>query len=153
MCRSHFAFQDLYPDLGTWLPFVACMTNTSYDIPDNGLDCANQFGLDWNAINACTTGQQGIELFQASIAKVRPGTNDTISCTINLNQEFWCQHNGDWVGCTEGNTADDFVKAVCSRYTGPQTPPVCQQYIETSAVASKPSEKSQPIIAGRIALE
>jgi hypothetical protein len=118
--------------------FALCQSQTRYNIPANGEACNQQAqtGLDWNVVETCVNGTLGAKLLDASIARMVPGTNDSISCTINLNTEFWCQHNDDWFGCTEGTTTQAFVAAVCERYTGSSPPTACQQYYARKAAAA-----------------
>lgn len=107
--------------------FALCQSATRLTIPTNGEACASQTSplIDWPEVEACVNGTQGPKLLDQSIAQMVPGTNDSISCTINLNSAFWCQHNEDWFGCTEGTTTDAFIASVCKRYTGPNPPPAC----------------------------
>ena len=120
------------------------MSEDQYDIPNNGLSCANTLGLDWNVINKCVTSGEGSQLFSESIKRVRPGTNDTISCTINMNDEFWCQHNGEWVGCDEGNDSASFVKAVCKRYQGQSA--LCQKVLQDEDETEQKQTPSTPTV-------
>lgn len=143
--------RSIYPETRDWFDFVVCMSKNASDIPMNGEECASQFDFDWSEIDSCTKNGQGLQLLQDSISYVHPGTNETISCTINMEQTFWCQHNEDWFGCTEGTTSEDFIRAVCKRYQGIQTPTVCQQYqqqqstsITTTTEEEKETEREIP---------
>jgi len=80
-------------------------------------------GMNYSVIENCVQ-QQGPQLLQSSINKIS-NTNESISCTINLNGVFWCQHNGDWVGCDQGNTSNDLVTSICALYSGPNQPEIC----------------------------
>ena len=107
-----------------WFDFALCQSNSSKLIPTNGASCAASVGLDFSTIDSCVQGGEGASLLSASAAR-RTNANESISCTINLNEQFYCQHNGDWVGCTEGTSPDEMVAAVCKRYTGTNPPQAC----------------------------
>ncbi|CAF3535365.1 unnamed protein product [Rotaria sordida] len=47
------------------------------------------------------------------------------SCTIYLNGKGWCTHDGVWYGCSEGYDEKSLIKAICSRYNGPNKPIEC----------------------------
>jgi hypothetical protein len=125
-----------------WYEFAVCQSNTSYNIPANGQACAESLGYSWSEIDDCVTSGEGAKLLQASIEQIVPSTNDSISCTINMNHVFWCQHNDDWFGCTEGNTVEAFIASVCARYTGPTMPPSCQTRDYPTASSNK--EQARP---------
>jgi len=64
------------------------------------------------------------ELFYKSLQKTRSASAQK-SCTIHLNGKFWCMHDGYWYGCNEGRDENSFIKAICSRYNGPNKPAEC----------------------------
>jgi len=51
-----------------WWKMGVCMQSDYANIPGNAQNCAQQAGLDWNAINNCVTSGLGNTLFSASIA-------------------------------------------------------------------------------------
>ena len=113
-------------DLPVWFQFALCQSNSSASIPANGQACAEEVGLDWNNMQYCVSNN-GPELLAASIQRRHAGNaNESISCTVELDRQFWCQHNGGWVGCSEGNTADDLTAAICNRYAGQKKPIACE---------------------------
>jgi len=112
----------------TWWDFDVCQSQTRTQIPDNGPSCAQNLSLSYPKINECVNSTIGVDLVKASFNRT-VAANQTISCTINLNQAFWCQHNGNWVNCAEGTDAQSLVKAICKRYTGSNPPPACSSYL------------------------
>lgn len=113
-------------DLPVWFQFVLCQSNNSAAIPSNAQQCAEQVGLDWGNLQYCVENN-GPELLAASTQRRQPGNaNESISCTVELNRQFFCQHNSQWVGCSEGNTSEDLSAAICARYTGAKKPIACE---------------------------
>jgi hypothetical protein len=49
---------DLYTQA---LPFVICLEADSSDWTRSGQRCSTQLGLDWNVINNCAKGAEGIQ--------------------------------------------------------------------------------------------
>jgi len=127
LCAQSIYGNTSTPSTLSWWSFAMCQSQTRTQIPDNAQSCANTLSLSFPKISACTNSSQGALLLQESFNRTR-AASETISCTVNLNNQFWCQHNGPWVNCAEGNTEAAFIKAVCKRYTGTNPPPACSQY-------------------------
>jgi len=109
-----------------WFEFVLCQDQDPQNIPDNGQYCAQTVGLDWDTIAECMSDGEGASLLSKSAAS-RSGRNQSVSCTIYLDDKMWCQHNGVWVDCEEGTESEDMTAAVCKRYTGTNPPPACNE--------------------------
>lgn len=125
-----------YPQLTQWTNFVLCQSNSSHSIPDNGMACAQSAGLDYNVIDNCVK-KFGPTLLSQSIGYSN-AANETVSCTVNLNKQFWCQHNGGWVDCAEGTTGIDIISAVCNRYVGSAPLPyICEPIAKKKKQAGK----------------
>jgi len=114
-----------------WWEFDVCQSATRTEIPGNGPACAQTLGLNYDKISSCANSTVGSKLLNDSFTRTKVA-GETISCTINLNNQFWCQHNGPWVNCTEGNDQASFIKAVCKRYSGGNPPSICNSYLHQS---------------------
>jgi interferon gamma-inducible protein 30 len=104
----------LHPATSDHLPFIACME--SGDPATSGATCAQQTSLDWDAINTCSTGNDGND------AEHQMGVR-----TDNLNPP----HQGvPWI-VVNGSPSDEAQNAllhvVCSAYQGPP-PAACTQF-------------------------
>jgi len=108
----------------TWWNFTACQSATRNTIPANAEACAANTSISFPLLSACVE-HAGERLLYAS-ALTSAAAGQSISCTLTINDQQWCQHNGDWVGCDEGNDADSLIAAVCKRYKGDDAPPACK---------------------------
>jgi hypothetical protein len=111
----------------TLLKFLQCQSKHLDNIPNNGEQCVQEASdgtLKWSDIEDCLKSNKANELFIKSIEKTR-SASATKSCTIHLNGKFWCMHDGTWYRCTEGRDEKSLIKAICSRYNGPNQPVEC----------------------------
>ncbi|CAF2787125.1 unnamed protein product [Rotaria sp. Silwood2] len=111
----------------TLIKFLQCQSKQLDNIPDNGEQCvkeASSDSLKWSDIDACVKSNTANELFRKSLEKTRSASAKK-SCTIHLNGKFWCMHDGIWYGCSEGRDEKSLIKAICSRYNGPNKPIEC----------------------------
>ena len=112
----------------TILKFLQCQSKDVDTIPASGETCFKQVAegtsSKWSDVDTCATSQKGTDLLYLSMEKSR-SVSAKKSCTIHLNGKFWCMHDGSWYGCTEGRNEESFVKAICSRYNGPNRPSEC----------------------------
>jgi len=111
----------------TLIKFLQCQSKQLDNIPNNGEQCVNEASdgtLKWTDIDACVKSHKANLLFHNSLEKTRSASAKK-SCTIHLNGQFWCMHDGSWYGCTEGHNENNFIKAICSRYNGPNKPAEC----------------------------
>lgn len=78
-----------------WFDFAVCQSQTRTRIPSNARDCASRFKLNYTAIDECSNSNKAHSLMLQSVSNtVR--ANETYSCTMTINDVFWCQHNGKW---------------------------------------------------------
>jgi hypothetical protein len=111
----------------TLIKFLQCQSKDLSGIPNNGEKCVQEASdgtLKWSDIETCVKSEKANELFQKSLEKTHSASAKK-SCTIHLNEKFWCMHDGTWYGCTEGRDENSFIKAICSRYNGPNKPAEC----------------------------
>lgn len=127
--RAHLADARRRNQLPSWFDFVLCQSENMYSIPKNGQSCAQKTNLPWSAISQCVSGGEGEALLKESVTHLQT-KDDRTSCTLNLNSKFWCQHNGGWERCSEGNTSQALIAAVCKRYEGQGTPAVCSNFLQ-----------------------
>ena len=115
----------------TWFDFLRCTTENATGIPCNVVDCADSVGLDASALEACVESV-GSNLLYYSALSAR-AAKQSVSCTLTLDAQPWCVHDGTWKGCTEGSDGASLTRAVCKRYGGPTTPDVCSKALEADA--------------------
>lgn len=111
----------------TFIKFLQCQSQQIHNIPNNGEQCVKEVSdgtLKWSDIETCVKSNKANELFQKSLEKTRSASAKK-SCTIHLNGKFWCMHDGTWSGCSEGRDEKSLIKAICSRYNGPNKPAEC----------------------------
>jgi len=107
--------------------FANCQSATRANIPQNGQTCAAQFGVDWTAVQQCFNDKSVSDvLFRKSIAKTM-ANKVTASCTVSVNHQIFCIHDGDWKQCAQGYQPQDLVDSICSLYTGTDKPAACSQ--------------------------
>ncbi len=115
----------------TLIKFLECQSRQIESIPNNGAKCVNEVSdgtLKWSDIESCITSNKANDLFYKSLQKTR-AASATKSCTIHLNGQFWCMHDGNWSGCKEGRDEKSLIKAICSRYNGRNKPAECASSI------------------------
>ena len=131
-----------------YLNFTACQSQTYQTVPDNADACAVQAGFDAGKLQSCVSsvGQQ-LLFDSATYTRQR---NQSVSCSILVDDQPWCQRDTTWKQCNEGNDASSLITAVCNRYKGSNKPDVCKQAAATtSTIAStttfnKATNKRQP---------
>lgn len=100
------------------LPFILCLEQNSTNWITQGQKCAGSLSMDWNRINACATGEEGVkymvELAQATEA------------LVPAHQYVpWINVNGQHSSTSESAVENNMVKYVCSIYTGPEKIDAC----------------------------
>ncbi|RMZ76016.1 hypothetical protein DV738_g5165, partial [Chaetothyriales sp. CBS 135597] len=109
-----------YPDPKLYLGFTNCLTTDYARIPDRDLVswCALEHGIDFEKINDCISGEdEGISLLRSSVERSRDN-NVTKSCTVRLNSEIRCIHDGGkWYDCPGGSSVEDLVRDVEDLYS------------------------------------
>jgi hypothetical protein len=137
LCAAH-----LYPEPRIYLGFVMCLTRDYDDIPQEELvqDCALEHGIDFDKLNGCSSSDDGfgIDMLRQSVTRskevrsccTRNHVSPTFgidadssqagvstSCTIRLNEEVYCVHDGgEWKDCPSGPGVNDLVIAIEKLY-------------------------------------
>ncbi|KAG6817399.1 hypothetical protein H0H87_009043 [Tephrocybe sp. NHM501043] len=107
-----------------WWEFVQCQNyegRQEIGKPDLTLKCAKAVGIDWENSGAgeCAgsdgsgTGSEGVALLKESVAL---GHKLGIDCTVLINGEQVCIHDGTWKNCENGHSVGDFVKQINAEY-------------------------------------
>jgi len=125
LCVQHMSSQT------TLIKFLQCQSRDIENIPNNGKQCVNEVSdekLKWSDLDDCAKSKKVERLFFQSLEKTRAAKAKK-SCTIHLNEQFWCMHDGTWSGCNEGRDEKSFIKAICSRYNGLNKPAECDAFI------------------------
>ncbi|KAI0322439.1 hypothetical protein OF83DRAFT_731405 [Amylostereum chailletii] len=115
-----------YRPLKTWWAFVMCQNYQGKDKigrADIALKCARTAGIDWETsdVGQCAgldgsgTGEEGIELLKQSSAYTKELLIER-SCTILINEEHVCIHDGTWKECENGHSATDFIRQIETEY-------------------------------------
>jgi hypothetical protein len=113
---AHFYFEK-------YLQFLLCMNGNQQNLNA----CSKKFELREESIRACMRDEGQSSALMTQSAKRIQETNQKRSCTILINQEYWCKIDGQrWYNCQEGESSEEFIKAVCKRYKGNQKIPACQ---------------------------
>jgi hypothetical protein len=124
--KQQLCVQNMYSH-PTFIRFIQCQSNQLLAIPKNGETCARQNHIRWSDVQSCVTSNKGNELFRRSLERTRLAAA-TKSCTIHLNGQFWCMHDGYWLKCSEGHDERSFIRAICSRYNGKNKPVECAAF-------------------------
>lgn len=128
---KHFPSSD---PLGNYAytDFLKCVGPDIKNIPKNTDSCLKSIGATDDIIekvHTCAQGEEGKKLMTASIHYTlgrcghHPGCR---SCTMWLDEKKACVHDGGWKDCPVGHTVNEWVKAICDKYTGPDKPKACQ---------------------------
>ncbi|GAB6022281.1 Lysosomal thiol [Chamberlinius hualienensis] len=112
----HSCALKYYPSNSDNVPFISCAMSQS-DPPAASQQCAVQYGLDWNTINACATSEEGTQLLHDN------GVT-TNSANPPVTWVPWIVINDVYSEANEVLATTNFIKLVCDSYTGP-LPPQC----------------------------
>ncbi|KAK2466203.1 hypothetical protein APHAL10511_001845 [Amanita phalloides] len=109
-----------------WWEFIHCQNfegRGKIGQPALAVKCAAALDIDWNGseVGRCAgrdgsgTGEQGVKLLQESV-KLSAKSNLTKSCTVVINHEKVCVHDGIWKECENGHSVLDFVRQIKDAY-------------------------------------
>ena len=124
--KQQLCIQEMYSQV-TFLKYLQCQSKHVGMIPANGEQCANETSenhIKWSHVQSCMKSNKVNELFRKSLEHTH-STSIKKSCTIHLNEKFWCMHDGIWKNCSEGHNRMSFIRAICSRYNGKTKPIEC----------------------------
>jgi len=107
----------------TWWEFVMCQNYHgrahigSWDV---AMKCGRTARIDWeeSGVGQCVgsgTGDEGVQLLHDSI-RVAESLDITTSCTVLINSEAVCIHDGTWKRCENGHEVKDFVDQIEAAY-------------------------------------
>jgi len=109
-----------------WWEFVQCQNYQGrghVGEPAVALKCAKVAGFDWDVsgVGSCAgldeSGQEteGVQLLQESV-KLSKTLGIEKSCTVLINRQKVCVHDGTWKECEDGHGVNDFVKKINEEY-------------------------------------
>ncbi|EIM85632.1 uncharacterized protein STEHIDRAFT_81113 [Stereum hirsutum FP-91666 SS1] len=115
-----------YTPLETWWEFVMCQNYQSRDRIGNAdvaLKCARASGIDWetSGVGRCAgldgsgRAEEGVGMLRESVVRTR-ALGVTKSCTVIINGEQVCIHDGTWQKCENGHAARDFIRQINNEY-------------------------------------
>ncbi|KAF8640068.1 hypothetical protein AX17_001309 [Amanita inopinata Kibby_2008] len=115
-----------YASPGSWWEFIRCQNyqgRGKVGQPEPALKCAIAAKIDWESSGASQCagpdgsgkGAEGIRLLQEDvILSQKLGIRK--SCTIIVNGEKVCVHDGTWKECENGHSVGDFVRQINNAY-------------------------------------
>ncbi|CAF0892760.1 unnamed protein product [Rotaria sp. Silwood1] len=124
--KQQLCIQDIYPQT-TLIKYLQCQSARFFMIPYNGEQCARETSeniIKWYDVQSCVQSNRANELFHKSLQRTYLASTRK-SCTIYLNGQFWCMHDGLWSNCAEGHDEISFIRAICSRYNEQNKPIEC----------------------------
>ncbi|KAA1466493.1 hypothetical protein DENSPDRAFT_831335 [Dentipellis sp. KUC8613] len=115
-----------YLPLDNWWEFVMCQNYQGREKigrPDIALKCARSAQIDWETspVGQCAgldgsgTEEEGTKLLQDNV-KATQALGIKKSCTIVINGEQVCVHDGAWKECENGHSAADFIRQINTEY-------------------------------------
>ncbi|KAF8484703.1 hypothetical protein DFH94DRAFT_624073 [Russula ochroleuca] len=115
-----------YTPMRTWWEFVMCQNyhgRNHIGTSDVALKCARTARIDWegSGVGQCAgsdgsgTGSEGVQLLKDSI-RLTESLGITTSCTVVINSEKVCIHDGTWKRCENGHEVKDFVDQIEAAY-------------------------------------
>ncbi|KAK9760897.1 hypothetical protein K7432_014634 [Basidiobolus ranarum] len=116
LCARKF-YEYRTRDKYQYLDFINCQ-NEAYK--QNGSNenlerCATKFGYNAKLIEKCADSQLGNYLFTRTLAHTN-SLDIKVSCTMHINHELRCIHDGGLKYCPGGFTVTDFVRDICAKY-------------------------------------
>ena len=120
--------QKLYPEQSKWTAFVACENKTWRKLPAGWENCAKIAGMDVGKMKSCIDGNQGVELFKASIAAAKKANASGSPTIIIGGEEFSGERN-----------KLEFMRSVCSKLS-----------TKPAACTKIPPKPEEPVVTGII---
>ena len=112
------------------LDFIVCQNKEAASIPDNWKNCAKEFNLNTDKIQACYEGAEGVKLLQENKV-LADAVNATGSPTIYLNDKLY----------QGGRSSLDFQRAICqtieNNHSECANVPVCDKDFDCMAEETK----------------
>ncbi|EER38474.1 conserved hypothetical protein [Histoplasma capsulatum var. duboisii H88] len=142
LCAAHLPFppsSEVYNDttpVVRSLGFANCLLSSYQKIPERALveSCAMEFGIDFNALNACLSRQadeedtkrigvhdageaSGLALLRSDFIR-NAALGIKTSCTVRVNKKTWCiRDSGQWKDCqSRGGEASSLIEEINSLY-------------------------------------
>ncbi|CAF3735040.1 unnamed protein product [Rotaria socialis] len=128
--KQQLCIQNMYSQ-AVFIKYLQCQSKHFYTIPHTGEQCAKTTSeniIQWSDVQSCVNSNRANQLFHKSLERTR-SMSVKKSCTIYLNEQFWCMHDGFWSNCGEGRDEMSFIRAICSRYNGKNKPIECANFI------------------------
>jgi len=121
-CRGNIhqlCYRNRFPQLHDWWGFIQCENYAGLSrIGEEALarSCAKVNLHDWDKdVKDCANGFQGQQLLQSSVEQVKHLGIEK-SCSIFINHQLICVHDGGWKDCKSGHQVADFVKYIEYEY-------------------------------------
>ncbi len=108
---------SLFPnDAVRSLGFTNCLLRSYTRIPARDLvqSCASEHGIEFDAINACISDDEGkgMQLLQDSIERSEEAGVKK-SCTVRVRDKIWCvRDGGEWKDCPNGSSVDALIAEI-----------------------------------------
>ncbi|CAF4711945.1 unnamed protein product, partial [Rotaria sp. Silwood2] len=98
--KQQLCIQNMYSQT-TFIKYLQCQSKRIDMIPYNGEQCAREMSeniIKWSDVQSCIQSNKANELFHKSLQRTYL-VSTRKSCTIYLNGQFWCMHDGFWSNC------------------------------------------------------
>lgn len=142
LCAAHLPFPPSSEAYNNTTPvvrslgFANCLLSSYQKIPERALveSCAMEFGIDFNALNACLSRQDdeddtkrigihgpgeasGLALLRSDFIR-NAALGIQTSCTVRVNKKTWCiRDGGQWRDCqSRGGEVSSLVEEINSLY-------------------------------------
>lgn len=121
-CRGNIhqlCYRNRFPKLQDWWGFIQCENYAGLSRVGEEMlaqSCARVNQHDWDHdVKSCADGPEGRQLLKSSVQQVkRLGIQK--SCSILINHQMACIHDGSWKDCPSGHEVADFVKYIEHQY-------------------------------------